>query len=605
MEMMMKLLLLFLTFALQICCLKAELVPIHIDNRKDYEILDQFFRMGFSEEEYGYVLEGAKPISVRDFYPLDLFPVAKDLKYAEKEFTNALLAREAISVWAKLGLSQENFALKAVSLHASESVAPGWEVQFINIFKLRDVIDKNINLFRYILGPATETEQLVKKIAYSEEKLENILKNDRVLEGLVLGFGTHNSLVGGRIETLQALSISKDCAPFSSKSLLMQSHKEHPLLDLSPERYGGYYLEFAGGDDSLFRNGYSPLQSSAGFSNVEEELLALESLHEPLPSSLRNNPGFVFGAFKGGPRNQPFFEQLQAVQKQVQDLLKKTDLLENILEKIAGKKPLITCDKSSFSGTSFSLLRGTKNAQEWASILRGAANRFEDKERQSAFMEAFYHPTASSRSAPMIVGVSKAMLEGLRKALCNLAVANTHFEILSKDSSLQVIAPKQLYSKTTLLGSGKELKGADRVRMGYVVEDLEGNVLFANCDSWLSLSETIPGFAHGVQGMRMGEKRTLFIHPALAFGALTTLPPCAALNIKVHLLDIDESSSGVLSSLTPLDLDWIQNPSFLRHIEESIQQQPRFIGSFYRDMLDKMEELDKTALIVELKKTDG
>jgi hypothetical protein len=100
--------------------------------------------------------------------------------------------------------------------------------------------------------------------------------------------------------------------------------------------------------------------------------------------------------------------------------------------------------------------------------------------------------------------------------------------------------------------------------------------------------------------MHVGEKRTLFTHPALAYGVMTTLPPCIALIIKVRLIDIDESSSGKLPSLTPVDLSWVQNREFYDAIEESIQQLPRFIGSFYRDMLDKIEGLEKTALIAEL-----
>lgn len=592
----------FLTFALQVCALKADLVSIHVENRKDYEILDQFFRMEISEEGYGYVLEGAKPITIRDFYSLDHFPVAADFEHSEREFVHGLLVQEAILVWKKLCSHQKNFVLKAIPLNDPGSIVPGLEVQFINISKLREVIEKNIDLFRYILGPAIETEHLVNKIAYSEERLSDVLQNDRVLEGIILGFGSHNSLIGGRVDTIFSLTISRDCAPFPPKSFLMQSKKNHSLSFLTPKRYGSYYLEFAGGDDSIFRTPFSPFQLSSDFSNVEEELMELNAMGDPLPLSLLERPAFIFSAYKGSSSNQPFFERLQQVQKQTQVLLKKPNLLEQVLEKIGGKKPSIACDKSGFSGTLFSLFRSNTNDQAWVHILRGAANCFKDKEGQLAFIKAFCNPSASSRAVPMMVGVSKATLEGLKKALCNLAAANAHFEILSKDSSLQEIVAKQLYFKITLTGSGKELKGADRIRMGYVIEDPEGNILFANHDTRLNLSQTVPSFAHGVQGMHIGEKRTLFIHPALAYGALTTLPPCIELVVKVHLLDMDETISKMLPSLTPHDLSWVQDTSLYRNIEESIQQLPRFTGSFYRNLLDKIEGLDKTAIIAELDK---
>lgn len=659
MEITKKFWLLFLSFLFQLYQLKAEPISIQIESRRDYEILDQFFRMEFYEEEYGYVLEGVKPISIRNFYALDNFPVAKDLNHAKKEFSNGLLVREAIPIWNKLCSHQKNFVLKAIPIKDPESVTPSWEVQFINISKLKEVIDKNIDLFRYALGPAIETEQLVDKIAHSKDSLTDILRNDLTLTGIVLGFGSYNSLVGGRIETIGAHVISRDCAPFSSKSLLMQSQSNHSLCFLTPQCYGGYYLGYAGGDDTFFRSSFSSLQPSLSYTNVEEELSVLDAMHEPIPLSLNQRPGFVFGASKGGPSNQPFFECLQQVQKQIQALLKKSDFLEHILKKIGGKKPIITCDKSAFSGSIFSLFQNNTDSQEWVRILRSVANGFADKEAQLAFFEAFRYPSTSSREAPIMVGASKAIFEGLKKALHNLAAANTHFETLSKDNSLKAIVPKQLYFKITLIGSGKKLKGdyrnnlknrefdqkapenfcsaratiaerqgasesknsevgptesktdslscfgISRVRMGYVVEDPQGNVLFANHDAWLDLSQTIPGFAHGVQGMQVGEKRTLFIHPALAYGALTTLPPCIELIVKVHLLGIDEASSEALPDLTSRDLSWVQDPSFYQTIEKSIEQRPRFIGTFYRDMLDKIEGLDKTALIAQLDNQDA
>jgi hypothetical protein len=133
-----------------------------------------------------------------------------------------------------------------------------------------------------------------------------------------------------------------------------------------------------------------------------------------------------------------------------------------------------------------------------------------------------------------------------------------------------------------------------------VIEDREQNVLFANCDTWLCLSQTIPGFAHGMQGMRIGEKRTIFVHPVLGYGAATTLPPCIGLTIKVHLLDVGEGSSLPLPALNPLILDWIQSKGLYRSIEESIRRQPQLIGSFYSALLDKMGGPDKTALMSEL-----
>lgn len=592
--MILKFFLFILALTLQAFALHCEPISIRIEKRQDFEILDQFFRLQFSEEEYGYVLEGAKPISVREFYPLSLFPNSKDLKLAEKEFIDGILVREAILVWQRICPNQKNFVLKGTYFKKSDSASPQLEVQFINVTKLREVIGKNIDLFRFTLGPAINTEQLVSKIAYSEEPLVEILQGDSTLTGIVLGFGAYNSVMGGRVDTIFSQVFSKDCAPFSPKALVINGKKEHSLSFVTPERYGAYYLEYAGGDDTFFKNSSS--KQSLDLSDVEKELISLDKLHEPLPVSLMEKPAFVFSAYKGN-NNRPFFSQLQQTQKRLQTLLNKSDFLGRILEKIGGKKPHILCDKVPYSGTLFALLNKNISEKNWSAILREVENRFEDKKSRAAFIEAFSHPSQSSREAPTMLGASKATLEGLKKALHGLDLANAHFEALSKDDTLQMIVPGQLYFKTTLSSSGKELKGANRIRIGYVIEDLEGNILFANHDTWIIPSETISGFAHGIQGMRISERRTLFVHPALAYGALTTLPPCRELVMKLHLIDVDETIKGELPPLTPIDLNWLKNPAFLRALEESVDQLPRFTGAFYRDFLDKIEGLDKKAII--------
>ncbi len=585
--------LLISVFVIQACSLKAKLVSIRIENRGDYELLDQFFRTEFIKENYGYVLEGIKPICVRDCYSIDQFPVSSYFEISENYFTNNLLIREVLPIWNKLCAHQKNFVLKAVSLKDS-AVAPGIEVQFINIASLKEVIDKNIDLFRYILGPTVRTDQLVNRIAYSNESLTDILQNNLVLTGIVLGYGSHNSLVGGRAETIDSLIISSDCAPFFPK-IFLAGEKNH-FLD--PVRYGPFYLEFAGGNDFQLRNSF--IQPSAGFLNVEEELIAIDALSEPLPSALKETPRFIFGAYKGGDSNQPLFNGLLKAQRQIASLLKKPDFLESVLEKIGGKKPLITCEKPSFSSPLCSLVSSYTNAQKWVRILQERINNFEDQKEKRDFIKGFLESTASS---PKMVGASSAALRGLNKAINNLAVANAHFTSYAKDDSLQEIVKDELYFKITHANSDKQrLKGEDRVRMGYVISDVEGNVLFANCDTWLDLSQTILGFVHGVQGMHIGEKRTLFIHPALAYGVLTTLPPCIELVVQVHLLGIKEGSHRELPALRPHDFGWIQDPCYKGVIEESIEKIPAFTGSFYRQMLDKIEGLDVGAVIAELDK---
>lgn len=569
-----------------------------VENSQDYETLDQFFRMGFLDEEYGFVLDGIKPISIRDVYPLDHFPISTDLEISAKEFRNTILVQKVFSVWNKICANQKNFALKIIPLKSIESVSMGFEVQFINLKKLKEVIENNIILFRYVLGPTIEVEGLLNLIAYSDaRRLIEILNHDPVLMGIVLGYGAHNSVMEGHIEKIMTLSFSRDCIPFSPKSSLLQNYRQHVLDFLTPESFGTYYLEFIGdGDDSLFRNEDFFAQTTLDFSKVEKELAVISSMEEPLPSCLAEKPAFVFGAYKKGPSNRLFFKDLQKTQKKIKVLLHKSNFLEEVLEKIGGEKSVIQSE--SYGKSRVSLLRFyDMGIEEWVRILQNVADRFDEKDRKLAFFESIVEPGPNSKTPPKMIGATKAILVGLKKAVSNLAVAERQLTLLSNDKTLNTIVPKHLYFKINSLGTGEKLQGNHRVRVNYLAQDLNGNVLFAHHDAWIDPSQTIPGFAHGVQGMNIGEKRVLYIHPALGYGALTTLPPCSALTIHVELLGIAEASSEVLPSLKPMDLDWLKNPAFFKMIEDSISQLPCFTGSFYRDQIDHLSDSKKTELL--------
>lgn len=562
---------------------------ICIDSSQEYAILDQFFKMTFSSEEYGYVFEGCKPISITSFPSLDSFPISKDFKYEEKRFNNTILVRKAIPLWNKFCGQQKDFVLKVVVLDDQRSPFLSFlEVAFINISKLQEVVEQNSDLFRYILGPTNTIQDIVDLIVNSNQPLSDILNHNLTLVGIVLGFGSHNSIVGGRHETIYALSISKDHPPFSPQSYLMQDKSEHSLDFLTPERYGSYYLALAGGDDVNFRGDLPRLKTQSRFVNLIDEIRSIDQLEEQILPTLRQEPKFVFGAFKGGPSNQPFFKELIQTQKKIRSLLSDSHFLECVLEKINKKRPVIQIQKAMCNEPSSTSFEPSPNF--WNEILHSVASRFIDKEKKSAFIKAFNHPKDMYREPPTMMGASNAILEGLKKARNNLTKANLQFDKLSQDTTWKELVFKQLYFKTILPGNEKKIEREDQVRIGFVMEDIEGNILFANHDSWINLSETFPGFAHGLQGMHVQEKRTLFIHPTLAYGALTTLPPCSALMIKVQLLDINSQTSGTLPLLKPFDLSWVQDASFYHNIEESLIQQPYFTGVFYHDMLNKMKQ---------------
>ena len=102
------------------------------------------------------------------------------------------------------------------------------------------------------------------------------------------------------------------------------------------------------------------------------------------------------------------------------------------------------------------------------------------------------------------------------------------------------------------------------------------------------------------KGCGSGKKRTLYIHPAYGYGALTTLPPCSGLIIKADLIELDEIMAGLLPALIPLDISWLQESALMADIESSLEQQPRYLGFLYRNMTERVEGLDQSEIIGEL-----
>jgi peptidylprolyl isomerase len=52
------------------------------------------------------------------------------------------------------------------------------------------------------------------------------------------------------------------------------------------------------------------------------------------------------------------------------------------------------------------------------------------------------------------------------------------------------------------------------------------------------LTETIPGFAKGVEGMCVGERRKIYIHPDLGYGKVGYVPPNSLLIVDVEVISL-------------------------------------------------------------------
>lgn len=121
----------------------------------------------------------------------------------------------------------------------------------------------------------------------------------------------------------------------------------------------------------------------------------------------------------------------------------------------------------------------------------------------------------------------------------NLQKAERFLGQIAKRPGVVCIEEKKLYFEILSPGKGSHIvEPKSSCLFTYTICSLGGKSLDASAEPrQLDLSEVIPGFAKGVVGMRQGEKRALYIHPDLGYGASDWFcPPESLLIITVDAL---------------------------------------------------------------------
>lgn len=126
------------------------------------------------------------------------------------------------------------------------------------------------------------------------------------------------------------------------------------------------------------------------------------------------------------------------------------------------------------------------------------------------------------------------------KGMLNLQSADTYMEHLNINSEFHEIIHNKLYYKIMKPGKSESTKDlTDAPLISFKEKTLDGKIL-SDCSSGIRipLSETIPGFQKGLKGIRIGEKREIFIHPDLAYGEFPKPEPFSLIIIEVSLISL-------------------------------------------------------------------
>lgn len=119
----------------------------------------------------------------------------------------------------------------------------------------------------------------------------------------------------------------------------------------------------------------------------------------------------------------------------------------------------------------------------------------------------------------------------------NLKRAETFLSDNAKTDGIVVLEEGKVQYCVTAAGDGATVENHFSPLVKYTGKHLDGSVFGSSKEEeMISLDEIIPGLKAGLLGMKEGEKRTVYIHPDLAYGTNGYLPPNSLLTFELEIV---------------------------------------------------------------------
>lgn len=158
--------------------------------------------------------------------------------------------------------------------------------------------------------------------------------------------------------------------------------------------------------------------------------------------------------------------------------------------------------------------------------------------------------------AECVQAISLVQEEAFQKlATKNLESANKFLSENASQKGIVELEKEKLQYRVEQEGTGAVVEEHHTPMIHYTGTFLDGKVFGSSQeDELVALDEVIPGFSQGIIGMKEGEKRTIFIHPELGYGASGYLPPNSLLIFEIEVVkanaspDQEESLTSIHSS---------------------------------------------------------
>lgn len=277
-------------------------------NSEERLYLESFFRTMLTNSEGGFVLTGSKPVCMEGILSPDKIDARQ---IGTKPHRRSVDLCEGYRVWNNYFESIPSQKLIICCKDHPDHIYSDWiHLLWINPQKLIEVVQNNLPLFQYVLGPQVTPTSFLNYLTDPSQDAPH----DYTLTGIFLGFGSQNALYYRRLELIQKQMFSRENLPFTLKNQQLKI----PNL--------GYL-----GCDKIEPFDTEP---SFGYSTLREEYQSLEEMGtssaETLSSSLFKIP--LFAVYKKDQETLEILSHYHMDKKMIENLLLKPDFLEQTLQ---------------------------------------------------------------------------------------------------------------------------------------------------------------------------------------------------------------------------------------------------------------------------------
>ncbi|MBU6446721.1 MAG: hypothetical protein KGQ49_04915, partial [Verrucomicrobia bacterium] len=305
----------------------------------DATALDWFFR-NCAQSFGGYVLYGDKPMALEY-----LFAKEEQSLYFSEATHAKMKAFKILKEWSQHCEDAEYPILFCKYANTQHMI-------LINRKAFVKTVNQNLPLFRYILGHKLTAEALLLELIKNQDHFYDVLQDNNTLIGILLGYGTHNSLIVSRQE------------------FLLQQET-------------GHFENFP------FAKAISQAKPMLGFASIEEELQSLACFKSS--RDLKDFSTFEIPLFGCEPDSEETTALLATYEKNREHLLthvQQDNFMEKTLEKLfttlSGKVRIPPLPKPS----TFRLDDKKALSRQFAEII------VQDAKRQKPLLHAFLHGAA-------------------------------------------------------------------------------------------------------------------------------------------------------------------------------------------------------------------